>query len=383
MGKASEFAANLSAQPWKPPVGEQLLPLPSPLLNEFVGLTGPIETFGTCLEGHLEAGDLIWYDARIAPRSGDLVVIQQHPDRQKHFDERYGARSNAPAIGVKRIEQRDGEWFLSADDFPEGFPLGDNVMLGPVVFRLSRLHRGGTHGQVKRLAQRHSELALEMQSFIAKAKSPAQRLIARRQLEQLRKINAKQRALKDAAEAPALPKAHCNSLRFGPGTNLEAVGTPGLEPNSATDLGSVSVNSDSYNFPSASGIQDRTFTAFDYTNNTAETVFIEVTVTGQRRLTTPAGLSGTADFRSWISVLNVTTSTLVSTTQDWLANQIENQAANASQMYSESTAFLTSVPAGNTIRFTPYGRVYLDVGTVGTTTLETTGYTMRVAMVKR
>lgn len=232
-------SAGVGIQPW-PPRGEQLFPLPSALLREFAGLTGPVETFGTCLAGSIEAGDLIWYDTRIPPRHGDFVVIQMHPDRQRAFEQRHGQSPGAPHLGIKRLEQRDGEWFLSADDYPEGFPVSDNIILGPVVFRLSRLHRAGTQGQAQRLRQKHGTLAREIQSFVSKAKSPAEKLMARRQLEQLEKIRAKQqtleRAVIEAETRPALPKAHCNSLHFGPGTQLEAIGTPAIEPGAATGV---------------------------------------------------------------------------------------------------------------------------------------------------
>jgi hypothetical protein len=85
------------------------------------------------------------YDTRIKTRSGDLFVIQQPSD------ERYGAQSNgAPAFGIKRLEQRENaraNSILIADDYPEGFPVSGNIILGPVVFRLARLHRAGTIGK--------------------------------------------------------------------------------------------------------------------------------------------------------------------------------------------------------------------------------------------
>jgi len=159
--------------------------------------------------------------------------------------------------------------------------------------------------------------------------------------------------------------------------------TDGIGPNAATEVGAITVNSDTYNFPSAAGIQDRTFTAFDYVNQTDDAIDVEVSVTGSRRYTTPAGLSGVADARSFIVILNVTTSLLVSSTQDFMQNQIEDQAANVSQIYFESTLFNLSVPANTTYRFTPYFRSFTDVGSTGTLTVETKAYTMRVTAVKK
>jgi hypothetical protein len=157
-----------------------------------------------------------------------------------------------------------------------------------------------------------------------------------------------------------------------------------LGPNAATDIGSVRVDSDTFNFPNAFGVQSRTFTPFDYTNSTSASIEIEVSATGSRRYTTPAGLSGTADAKSWISVSNQTAGgTLVSTTQDFMQNQIEDQPANSSRQYFESTVFNVVVPSATTYRFTPFFRSFSDVGSTGTLTVETSAYTMRIAAVKR
>lgn len=166
-------------------------------------------------------------------------------------------------------------------------------------------------------------------------------------------------------------------------------GTPGtantadITNAAATDVGSVVVNQDVHNFPSAVGVQDRTFTEFTYTNTNPDAVTLEVSVTGVRIYTTPAGLSGTADAVSRIIVRNITDSLSVGSTQDWLPNQIENQAANASQLYTESTVFTVQVPAGKQYGFQPLFRSLTNVGSTGTLTVETLGYTMRVTAIKK
>lgn len=161
------------------------------------------------------------------------------------------------------------------------------------------------------------------------------------------------------------------------------VDTGDIAPGAATDIGTVEVNSDSYTFPNPTGPQDRTFTDFDYANSHSEDFDIEVSVTGSRVVTTPAGLSGTTDVLSWVSVFNVTTSTLVGTTQDYMPAQIEDQPANTTRSFTESTVFVVSVPAGQTLRFTPRCRVFPVVGSTGNIDLDTSAYTMRITTVKR
>lgn len=238
------FSQSFEALPGNTPrlgKNERVLPLPPELLIAFDGLTGPHEVFGACLAGILEAGDLVWFDERIQPRSGDLVAIQLHPDRQRWQAERYGWQDAGPVYSIKRLVKRDGDWLLVADDCPEGFPVGDNIVLGPIIFRLQRPHRADTQGQVERLGKRHAELAHEIHQYITRAKSPAERLMARRQLEQLEKIQKKQAQLERSAieascSAPsALPKASCNSVRFGPTTNIEVVDTGEIREEAATE----------------------------------------------------------------------------------------------------------------------------------------------------
>ncbi|HEY4370279.1 MAG TPA: hypothetical protein VGN07_23810 [Steroidobacteraceae bacterium] len=186
----------------------------------------------------MDAGDLLWWDERKAPVSGDLVVIEQHPDRREYCESVLGLKYEAgPVFGIKRLAMRDGEWLLTADDCPEGFPLSDNIIRGPVVFRLSLMHKAGAIGVAQRLARRHDNLAQNINAFVAQAKSPAQKLIARRQLEQLDKIRRKQSEIdrQTGADLVALRKAHCNSISFGPGAMVDRHVTAQISHNAVTD----------------------------------------------------------------------------------------------------------------------------------------------------
>lgn len=160
-------------------------------------------------------------------------------------------------------------------------------------------------------------------------------------------------------------------------------GTDDIEPGAATAIFETVVNSETYNFPLSFGVLDRNFTALLAENTTSETVGVEVTVTGQRSITTPSGLSGTVDGRAWVPVINETASLLVATTQDYMVDQLVDVPASTTRSFIESTAFVTEIPAGHTFSFTPKFRVNPLVGSTGNISLTTTAYTCRVTLVKR
>lgn len=162
-----------------------------------------------------------------------------------------------------------------------------------------------------------------------------------------------------------------------------SVATGDLANNAATEIGSVTVNSETYEFPNPTGPQDRIFTAFTYANTTAAAVNVEVSVTGSRSLTTPSGLSGTTDGLSWVALSNVTDSSYVSSTQDYVPAQIQDQPASTTRAFVDSNIFVVSVPAGKTYSFEPRFRIFPVVGSTGLCELETQGFTMRVTAVKR
>jgi hypothetical protein len=145
----------------------------------------------------------------------------------------------------------------------------------------------------------------------------------------------------------------------------------------------MTVDSDVYNYPSAVGVQDRTFSPLDYANSSGAAVDVEVTVTSVRRMAMSSGLSGTGTFRAWVSIFNVTDSLLVASIQDFMPNQLSGLAASQSAQFVESTSFVLSVPAGKTYRLTPFGRLTTNVGSTGTHTLTTSAYSLRYAAVKR
>jgi hypothetical protein len=162
-----------------------------------------------------------------------------------------------------------------------------------------------------------------------------------------------------------------------------AAGTGAIAPNAATEIGTMTVDSDVYNYPSAVGVQDRTFSPLDYANSSGAAVDVEVTVTSVRRMAMSSGLSGTGTFRAWVSIFNVTDSLLVASIQDFMPNQLSGLAASQSAQFVESTSFVLSVPAGKTYRLTPFGRLTTNVGSTGTHTLTTSAYSLRYAAVKR
>lgn len=162
------------------------------------------------------------------------------------------------------------------------------------------------------------------------------------------------------------------------------VQTVNLVSNAATTVQWTEVNQEVHAFALAVGVQDRTFSAIDWANTLGSAVDVEVTTTGERKIQTSAGQSGAAEVKSWISITNETDGgILVSSTQDWMPSQLTGVAAGATARYTESTAFVVSVPVGKTFRFTPYCRVTTLSGSTGVPTLTTSAYTMRVTAVKR
>lgn len=160
------------------------------------------------------------------------------------------------------------------------------------------------------------------------------------------------------------------------------IGTGAIAPGAATDTASVVVNSDTYSFPSSFGVQDRIFSTLTYANTRAVDVTLEVTATGVRQVTLSSGLSGTATFRAWIAISNVTDGGLVSSTQDYMPNQLSGLVASQSASFIETTSLLVVVPAGKTFTLTPYGRLITNVGSTGSHSLTTSAYTMRIAAIK-
>lgn len=176
---------------------------------------------------------------------------------------------------------------------------------------------------------------------------------------------------------------HAHYLWDGAAWTLATTGTGALADNAATDTSSVSVDSDVYNFPAAVGTQDRNFTAINYTNTQSVAVIVEVTATGDRSYTTSALQMGSASMVCWISVLNVTDSILQPDLPVNAPKQIPAQAAGVTARFTEAVSAGVSVPAGKQYSFTPKARSITLAGSVDVPSLTTTGYSLRIAAVKK
>ena len=146
-----------------------------------------------------------------------------------------------------------------------------------------------------------------------------------------------------------------------------------------TEVAGVSVSADSYSFPLQTGIQDRVFDTATFTNTGGASVTIEVSVSGSRTVAAAAGMVGTASFRSFVAVVNVTDSLLVGSSQDSMPSQVAGLAAGQSTTFTESNTFTVEVPPGKTFAFTPYGRLTsLGIGTTGFHRLDTSGFKVSI-----
>lgn len=147
---------------------------------------------------------------------------------------------------------------------------------------------------------------------------------------------------------------------------------------SGRQVGRLMIPTDTYTYPLASGVQDRTFAPIEFTNTSAGAVTVQVSATSTRALTTPPGLQGQTALQFVISVEDETINQTVPSAQDSCPLALEGIGAASSVSVDEKTVFNVSVPAGHTFRFTSLARVSPNVGTVGFTTLTTTALDLSV-----
>lgn len=287
----------------------------------------PLAGAGNCLVPFFKPGDIAWIDPQCTPAHNDFVVVLWSDDFYRRImanaadDFRAETGRNPSGLACKRLQRVCGQWLLTSN---------------------------ATGGRTAAVALHGNATVCGVVTYIER---------------------------RGSSTIDALP-ASMIRLEKVTQSDLLAVGA-------ATDVSAVEVNSDSYSFPNPTGTQDRVFAAFDLVNPAVESYDLEISVTGGRQITTPAGLSGTTDVLSWISISNLTDSVLVSSTQDWMSAQLEDVPAGAVRSFGESTVFIVTIPGGKTFRFTPRCRVAPLVGSTGSIQLLTTAYTMRIATIKR
>lgn len=162
------------------------------------------------------------------------------------------------------------------------------------------------------------------------------------------------------------------------------IGTLKVLANAFTDVVSTVVEFDDYSFPNPHGVQDRIFAFKEVANTTTGPFSIEVTLSAYRKLTTPSGMVGTTNLRTFLSIENRTDFVAVPSLQDWTPELISAQGPGVTSPWvRESMAFEVTIPAGKTFRFTPYSRVSPLVGSFGNVSLLTQAFSMRVTSCKR
>lgn len=163
-----------------------------------------------------------------------------------------------------------------------------------------------------------------------------------------------------------------------------SVGTAKVMGNAFTDVASLRVDFEEHTFAPGGGFRDRVFSARTVTNTSGLPYPIEVTVFSARKLQTPAGMVGTSNLTTVISIENLTDSLLVESNQDWVPELITAQPAGVTSGWvRESVSFEVVIPAGKTFRFTPLSRVDPDTGSTGSVVLTTQAFSMRLTSCKR
>lgn len=154
----------------------------------------------------------------------------------------------------------------------------------------------------------------------------------------------------------------------------QAVAACVLEPEAAgQQVGRLLVASDTHAFHLGAGI-DRVFDTVTFTNSAATPVQVQVQVSAQRSLATPA--TAGASLIAFVGVLDETLQQLAP--GDECGLDIDRQPAAAVRTVTERHVYRVTVPAGHTFSFTPHARVLRTGEGAEPIVLTTTGYDLRL-----
>lgn len=159
------------------------------------------------------------------------------------------------------------------------------------------------------------------------------------------------------------------------------VQTSGLEFNAATELKITPVPTHTHTTTASTATHQLILAATTYTNDTGGDVDIEFSLTSQRRVTTPGGVSS-LDVFATLSVTDTAPGgflTLVGPVVPLLGN-IENMGASASQVFTESATWSITVADTHVIDASSF--LYMT-GAITGVVVETSNLTLRMAVVKR
>jgi hypothetical protein len=127
------------------------------------------------------------------------------------------------------------------------------------------------------------------------------------------------------------------------------------------------------------GVQSRLFGPIIYTNNTAATTRLQVSLSAQRHIEAPAGMVGTTDLLLSISVVDESLNQLVPTSGDGCPPAVDDMPAGTAATVSESHRFNLTVLPGHTIHITSLASVAPSVGSVGDVVLTTSSLDFSVS----